>query len=190
MFLEQNWSSANYFKIVLKDSITVAILLPTLRKFHASALLSLLQEPAPGLTGVCNPPCHTQATPWPRCRQCWDLQFCTPIITAHQWPHQGVQGSAMRMRTPLPRTLAFSAFHAAQRLPGRQLCSFFSHEQNGWGRMKDHPEGKVTCQYLGSLIFYGQNCKNLICLLPQESEISLSLGGFSMSLKKETNTVM
>ena len=125
MFLEQNWSSVNYFKIVLKDSITVAILLPTLRKFHASALLSLLQEPAPGLTGVCNPPCHTQATPWPRCRQCWDLQFCTPIITAHQWPHQGVQGSAMRMRTPLPRTLAFSAFHAAQRLPGRQLCSFF-----------------------------------------------------------------
>ena len=47
------------------------------------------------------------------------------------------------------------------------------------------PRRESDLPYLGSLIFYGQYCKNLICLLPQESEVSLSLGGFSMSLKKQ-----
>lgn len=93
------------------------------------------------------------------------------------------------MRTPSPKlpapgTLAFSAFHAAQTPQRTTLLIFFSRAKQLRSNERS-PRRESDLPYLGSLIFYGQNRKNLICLLSQESEVSLSLGGFSMSLKKQ-----
>lgn len=160
----------------------MAVLLPTLRKLHPSALLSLLQEPAPGSQESATL-CHTQATPWPCCRQCWDLQFChsravtrPPTAT----PRPGLcseDADAFGLKLPAPGTLAFSAFHAAQRLPRRQLCSFFSRAKRLRSNERS-PRRESDLPCFSSLIFYGQN---RIFILPQESEVSLSLRIFTVS---------
>lgn len=165
----------------------MAVLLPTLRKFHASALLSLLQEPAPGLTH--SPPAPRGPHPGHAVTNAEICSSATPVVAAHQQPHQGIQGSALRMLTPLPKLPGQEHWHLGlstllKGLPEDSSAHFFLTSKTAEVKLKITQKGRWPA-IVRVPHFLWTKPKNLICLLPQDSEVSLSPGGFSMSLKKQ-----
>ena len=170
----------------------MAIFLPTLRKFHAFVILSLLQRTS-ALAHIWSLPlssCHMLA-------YCHTLAMLSPVPKSTILPP--MPSLPANGHTKVSRALRWGCW---------RLCRSCQHQAH-WHLvlstlLKDFMEDNSVhfysqakllrlswkstrrggrLPYSGSLIFYEQNHKNLICLFPEGLGISLSLGGFSVSLK-------
>lgn len=168
----------------------MAIFLLTLRKFHASVILSLLQRTS-ALAHIWSLPlssCHMLA-------YCHTLAMLSPVPTSlPPMPSLPADG-----HTKVSRALRWGCWclcRSCQHPARRHLVlstllkdfmednsvHFYSQAKLLRSNWRSTRRGGCL-PYSGSLIFYERNHKNLICLFPEDLGISLSLGSFSVSLK-------